>query len=205
MKTYLFVISLFFLTLFLSCSESNNESVFEMEPLTENDIADILFLLEEEKLARDVYLFSFEKYGSSIFNNISKSEQQHMNQVLNLINLYGLTSIASSEIGVFNNSELQNLYNSLIEKSSISLTEALKVGATIEDLDINDIEQMEHNTNNKDLLIILANLKCGSRNHLRNYISQLKTINEIYEPQFITIEEFDDIVQTSNEKCGLLN
>jgi hypothetical protein len=205
MKTYLFFISLFFLTLFLSCSESNNESVFEMEPLTENDIADILFLLEEEKLARDVYLFSFEKYGSSIFNNISKSEQQHMNQVLNLINLYGLTSIASSEIGIFNNSELQNLYNSLIEKSTISLTEALKVGATIEDLDINDIEQMEHNTNNKDLLIILANLKCGSRNHLRNYISQLKTINEIYEPQFITIEEFDEIVQTSNEKCGLLN
>ena len=205
MKTFLFIISLFCLTLFLSCSDNNNESVFEMESLTENEIADILFLLEEEKLARDVYLFSFEKYGNSIFHNISKSEQQHMNQVLNLINLYGLTNVASLETGIFNNSELQNLYNSLIEKSSISLADALKVGATIEDLDINDIEHMEFSTNNKDLLIILANLKCGSRNHLRNYISQLTSINEIYEPQFISIEEFDKIVQTSNEKCGLLN
>lgn len=97
------------------------------------------------------------------------------------------------------------MYKSLIEKSAISLTAALQVGATIEDLDINDIENMENGVANSDFLTVFANLKCGSRNHLRNYYNQLIVMQQNYEPQFISLEEFTEIVQSPNEKCGLAN
>lgn len=205
MKIFSTIVFTIFTTVILSCSGSDNEIILERESLTQNQISNLLFLIEEEKLARDVYLFSFEKYGNIIFNNIAKSEQQHMNQVLSLMDLYKITNTASTEIGIFNNIELQNLYKSLIEKSAISLTAALQVGATIEDLDINDIENMENGVANSDFLTVFANLKCGSRNHLRNYYNQLIVMQQNYEPQFISLEEFTEIVQSPNEKCGLAN
>ena len=57
-----------------------------------------------------MYLFSYDKYEAAIFNNISQSEQKHMNSVLSLMNKYGIPDSASTEIGVFNNSDLQSLY-----------------------------------------------------------------------------------------------
>lgn len=88
MKIFSTIVFTIFTTVILSCSGSDNEIILERESLTQNQISNLLFLIEEEKLARDVYLFSFEKYGNIIFNNIAKSEQQHMNQVLSLMDLY---------------------------------------------------------------------------------------------------------------------
>ena len=46
-------------------------------------------------------------YKDKIFSSIASSEQQHMDQVLVLLNNYGLTDPASSERGVFENQVLQ--------------------------------------------------------------------------------------------------
>ena len=105
-------------------------------PLSEQEKADILFLREEEKLARDVYLLSYDLYGHIIFNNISNSEQTHMNSVYTLIVKYNLSDPAEGrQQGEFENVVLQNLYDSLALQSSVSLLAALKVGAAIEDLE----------------------------------------------------------------------
>lgn len=179
----------------------NDETATQIS-LTTNELDDLLFLREEEKLARDVYLFSFEKYNMQIFKNISNSEVQHMSNVLQLLNTYNIDDPASTEIGVFNNSVLQTIYNELIEQSSISLIEALKVGDKIEDLDIRDLALNELRTDKSDLLSIYGSLKCGSRNHLRSFHSQVLQNNGEYMPEFISQEYFDSIVTTSNEKCG---
>ncbi|MBT33962.1 MAG: hypothetical protein CMO01_30230, partial [Thalassobius sp.] len=136
MKKYVIIIAigLSFLT---SC---DNEEV-EIDVLSNQEISDLLFLREEEKLARDVYMYSFNKYSQSIFTNISNSEQSHMNSVLSLLDKYGLTDpVTNNEAGVFANEELQELYNQLTDLSDTSLSKALEVGANIEDLDIKDIE-----------------------------------------------------------------
>lgn len=202
-----------------SCSENDNELplseitltqpeidelmlISEKEVLAQQEIDDLLFIREEEKLARDVYLFSFDKYGVAIFGNISKSEQQHMDQVLTLLNSYQIVDPASTERGVFTNQTLQNLYNDLVAKSNISLIEALAVGATIEDLDINDIEVNIDRTVKEDILIVYNNLKCGSRNHLRGYIGQLTLNGVVYVPQYISLIEFTEIINSANERCG---
>jgi hypothetical protein len=198
MKKLVFVA--FLTSIMLSnCSSDNGNSV--LVPLSEAEISDLKFLREEEKLARDVYLFSYNKYQISIFNSISQSEQKHMTSVLSLLNKYGISDPASAEIGVFVNQDLQTLYNSLTAQSDISSVEALKVGATIEDLDINDIDNFIVNTTKSDLLSVYDNLTCGSKNHIRNYTSQLVINGVVYVPQFISVEFYNIILSQSNTSC----
>lgn len=199
MKKILFATVLTLLMLSSCSNDNDNQSSI---PLTQAEIDDLKFLREEEKLARDVYLFSYNKYQVSIFNNISQSEQKHMNSVLNLMNKYGIPDSASTEIGVFNNTDLQQLYTALTTQANISLIEALKVGATIEDLDINDIDDFISNTNKSDILNIYDNLTCGSKNHIRSYTSQLSSNGETYIPQFISNEYYITILNESNGGCG---
>lgn len=199
MKNNLFATALV-LMIFSSCSnDNNNQSTI---PPTQAEIDDLKFLREEEKLARDVYLFSYYKYQISIFDNISQSEQKHMDSVLNLMNKYGIPDSASTEIGVFNNADLQTLYASLIAQSNLSSVDALRVGATIEDLDINDIDDFIRNTTKSDILNVYDNLTCGSKNHIRTYTSQLSISGVTYSPQFISVEYYNAILSESIGGCG---
>lgn len=171
-------------------------------PLSQAEINDLKFLREEEKLARDVYLYSYDKYQLMIFDNISQSEQRHMNSVLNLLNKYGIPDSASTEKGVFNNPDLQKLYNSLTKQADISSVEALKAGATIEDLDINDIDDFTANTTKPDLLNVYGNLNCGSKNHIRAFTRWLENVGVTYTPQYLSIEEYTIILSSLNGGCG---
>ncbi len=189
------------LTLIMLSSCSNASDIQSSVPLTQEENDDLRFLREEEKLARDVYLFSYDKYQISVFNSISNSEQKHMDSVLSLLNKYGIPDSASPLIGVFVNQDLQLLYNSLIAQSNISSIEALKVGATIEDLDINDIDHFIVNTTKSDLLSVYDNLTCGSKNHIRSFTSQLTLYEVTYIPQFISIEYYNIILSSPSGGC----
>jgi len=170
------------------------------------DEADMLkYMREEEKLARDVYTTLSAQYSLPVFKNIAKSEQWHMDRVLCLLNYYNIEDPASSEAGVFNNSELQELYNNLIAQGSISLVEALRVGATIEDADIHDLNLNISQTENEAIITIFEHLACGSSNHMRAF-SRLLNINDVvYTPQFISQEEYNIILSGSNGPCGIGN
>lgn len=172
------------------------------DTLTSDEKNDLLFSREEEKLARDVYINSYNKYGLSIFNNISSSEQKHMDSVLKALVKYGLEDPASPTIGVFSNQTLQDLYDELVAKSNNSLTDALIVGCIIEDLDIKDLEGLISRTDESIIINTYESLECGSRNHLRSFISQLDSINVSYDPQYISLEEFNAIINSDLETCG---
>ncbi len=163
----------------------------------------LLLMREEEKLARDVYLFLYDKHKINIFKNISSSEQQHMDSLLTLLNRYKLNDpIGNDEKGKFMNSELQALYNDLTKKGASSAVEALKIGATIEDLDIKDLRDLLKTNDNEDIKFVYDNLMKGSRNHLRSFIKQLKQSKADYSPQYISRDEFDAIVNSSMETGG---
>jgi hypothetical protein len=199
MKKIVFVA---FITAILLSNSSYVSYDKALVPLSQAEINDLKFLREEEKLARDVYLYSYDKYQLMIFDNISQSEQRHMNSVLNLLNKYGIPDSASTEIGVFNNPDLQKLYNSLTKQANISSVEALKAGATIEDLDINDIDDFTSNTTKPDLLNVYGNLNCGSKNHIRAFTRWLENNEVTYAPQYISVEEYNTILSSSNGGCG---
>lgn len=156
---------------------------------------------EEEKLARDVYTTLYAKWKINIFSNITDSEQTHMEAVLQLLNKYNLPDpVGDNTVGEFNNTDLQELYNQLIELGSTSVSDALKVGATIEDLDIFDLENALIKINNQDITLVYESLTKGSRNHLRSFYSNILIAGETYTPQYITQEKFDSIVNSPMEK-----
>lgn len=156
---------------------------------------------EEEKLARDVYQVLYAKWKLQSFSAIAGSEQRHMDSVKLLLDKYNMVDPAADTApGVFGDQELQELYNSLIEQGQKSLVEALKVGATIEDLDIKDLYDLIEETDNTDIQTVYQNLVKGSRNHMRTFINQLSMNNATYEAQFLTADQIDDIVTSPRER-----
>ena len=186
--------------LFIACSTNNEPTA--ATSLTEDEKNDLLQLREEEKLARDVYIYTYNKYGLNISSNISKSEQTHMDKVLNILISYDLKDPVLEENGAFSSEGLQILYNQLTAKVDLSVMDALIVGATIEDLDIKDIEEFSSRTTKDDILSMYANLMCGSRNHLRSYYAQIIAAGGSYTPVYISQSEFDAIVNSNNEQYG---
>jgi len=142
-------------------------------PLTTAEQAGLLYMREEEKLARDVYNVFYTRYGLRVFNNIAAGEQAHMDAVLTLLTRYDLSDPAAAAPGVFNNAELQALYDDLIDQGSQSLSEALRAGVLIEETDIADLQDSLAQTTHADIRTVYTNLLRGSGNHLRAFSRQL--------------------------------
>ncbi len=173
----------------------------EKEPLSDAETQGILLMREEEKLARDVYITLYEKWDIRTFTNISKAEQTHMDAMKLLVDRYELTDpMTTDEVGVFTNPELQKLYDDLVEEGSSSLENALKIGSTIEDLDIYDLERLMKTADNSDVKIVYQNLLKGSRNHLRAFDRQLQRNGYSYEAQYLTQKAYDAIAQSEQER-----
>ena len=185
--------------------ESILESV-EKSSLSNGEAEGILLMREEEKLARDVYLTLYDKWGLRTFTNIAGAESTHMDAMGILLERYNLDDpIKSDTIGVFTNPEMQNLYDTLVTQGSESFNAALNVGATIEDLDIYDLERLIADTNNDDLKIVYQNLLKGSRNHMRAFDMQLSRNGINYEAQFISNESLSVILNTDMERGAVIS
>lgn len=174
--------------------------------LSEDEINDLLFMREEEKLARDTYLTFYELYDNlTVFSNIASSEQKHMDAMLKLLKKYDLPDpAAGNEIGEFTNTDLQTLYDdTLIPLGEASGLGALKVGGLIEEKDMKDINAAIERSQQDDIDAVYATLLCGSRNHLRAFAQNIETVTgEPYVAQLLTQAEVDAILGTPMEKCN---
>jgi hypothetical protein len=152
--------------------------------LSDDEVYWLTYMREEEKLARDVYLILHEEWGSRIFDNISQSEQTHMDAIKTLLDRYGLDDPAEgSDVGVFTpGTGLQELYDDLITGGKESLVNALKVGVFIEQTDIDDLTQGIATTTRKDIKTVYTNLRKGSLNHLDAFCSNLAKLGVACEP-----------------------
>ncbi len=190
--------SLFLLT---ACSNNDEDEIINNIELNLADKDALLFMLEEEKLARDTYDYLNNLWSLNQFANIKVSEQSHMNSVANLLTinnvLYNILPL-----GEFDNPELQSLYDQFVIDGSISIDNALQIGATIEDLDIRDLQTYIDATSNTALITVFESLQCGSRNHLRSFVSTIENSGANYVPQYITQEMYNLIINNSNEQCN---
>lgn len=180
--------------------EPNLHAVLVETPAISNtELEMLLKMKDEEKLARDVYSTLYEKWGSVIFSNIAGAEEKHLNAVITLLKYYDASDTLISERGLFASEEITALYSELITNGSVSLEEALKVGALIEELDIDDLMECLENTSNQNIIIVFENLLKGSRNHLRAFSRQLTNLGITYVPQYIDQATFDNIVNSPME------
>ncbi|MCW8821833.1 MAG: DUF2202 domain-containing protein [Sulfurovum sp.] len=156
------------------CNSSNNDTL----QMTEDQKATLLYIYQEEKVARDVYIYLGNLYpAENTFAYIQLSEQRHMDVVEELCIKYNvdISAVDETDIGVFILPELQALYDQLIADGSASLLAALQVGVLIEETDITDLEEASVGMPS-DVVNVFENIKEGSLSHLDafNYsISQL--------------------------------
>lgn len=171
-------------------------SLLPKEDLSQKEIDGLIFLREEEKLARDVYLTLNETFPLRTFENISKSEQQHMDAIKYLLDRYDIEDPANEEeIGSFKNNELQDLFNTLIESGEKEKIAALKVGALIEEKDILDLDhELNDIVDNQDIKFVYENLIRASKNHLRAFIGVLNLNGVDYTPLILEQIYFDEII-----------
>lgn len=165
--------------------------------LDSDEVKDLLFMREEEKMARDVYETMFDKYPTaSVFARIAISEQAHMDSMQRMIDRYDLTDpVVDDTVGVFQDKGLQNTYNGLVAKGNNSLKDALMVGALIEEIDINDLKHAMLETDESALDFSYGNLMRASENHLRAFVRELRVIDSSpYVAQNMTQAEVDGII-----------
>jgi hypothetical protein len=156
----------------------------------------LIYMREEEKLARDVYLALYDLWGLPVFQNIAGSEQNHMDSVLSVLDAYGIADLAENHgAGEFSIPEFRSLYDQLLAQGQLSLADALRVGATIEELDIVDLNERVAQTDNETIVQIFSNLVAGSENHLRAFVSNLQNqIGEQYVPVYLDQSTFQAIM-----------
>jgi hypothetical protein len=160
----------------------------------------LVFMREEEKLAHDVYALLDLRWSTNtrVFGNIAKSEATHTEAVRQLLLRYSLSDpSATSAAGQFQNATLQGLYTQLTAAGAISLIDALKVGAAIEEIDIN---KALLGIDNQDIVLVYQNLLKGSRNHLRSFVANLVNQGVTYVPQYMGVVDYSAIIATPIER-----
>jgi hypothetical protein len=166
----------------------------------ETELEILIHMKEEEKLARDVYSALSQKWDKHIFNRISQAENTHMNAIVYLLGNYGTDYTQVLAQGTFSFPEYQLLYNELVTKGSVSVEEAYKVGALVEEMDIADLIESLKNVTDENIKVVFENLEKGSRNHLRTFSSQLTTLRLTYIPVYLSTEEYTIIVNSPAEQ-----
>ena len=125
------------------------------------------YLVEEEKLARDVYLYFATNVTSNKFANIARSEQTHMDLIGTVLKTYKYFNPTLTRApGVFRDKTLQSLYTALTAKGSTDIWAAYQVGGDIENRDITDLQLMLKSTMPADMKLAVNNLLKASINHL---------------------------------------
>ena len=192
-----------------------------------NEETHMVFMREEEKLARDVYITLGDLYPYAIvFSNIDDAEQQHTTTLKNKLSKYNIDDPNTDDtVGAFTGEDYGwyfiEKFELLVAWGENSELDALYVGAFIEELDMLDIVQCPkvvvdtHNkikdssecglnyTNNSDLQSMLGSLLEGSKNHLRSYVGNIEAVQGecAYEAQVLTQLEVDTILGRVGE-CG---
>lgn len=165
----------------------------------------LVFMREEEKLARDVYLTLGDAWPSQpVFNNIATtSEQTHTDTMRDKLLQYNIddpnpdTNNLPTSIGVFTGATwgwyFTEKFDALVAAGMESEKAALYVGAFIEELDMHDIVECPqvivdtdngigeggcglNYTDEQALINAYSSLVDGSENHLRSFVGQIEAL-----------------------------
>lgn len=186
-----------------TCQATGTCQTTVYQALSSAETATLVFMREEEKLARDVYLVLHQQWQIPVFSNIASSEQQHTDKVKGLLQTYRLADpVTNDTVGVFQNPQLASLYAQLVAQGKTSAIEALQVGALIEETDIADLQKAIAGTTRPDIVQVYSNLMRGSRNHLRAFVGQLAAQGGAYTAQVLPQAEVDAIASSATERGG---
>ncbi|MBN2664832.1 MAG: DUF2202 domain-containing protein [Bacteroidales bacterium] len=172
-----------------------NQQSTPKEPISQAEIQILKYMADEEKLAGDVYKTLYETWNLRIFDNISKAEDHHQKLVVKMLTKYEIEYTPKTDRGKYNDPKMEQLYLDLVLEGKKSIVDALKTGAKIEDLDIFDLNSaIENDVDSNDITAVFTNIRQGSYQHIKAFTNVLKRYDESYTPQYISEEEFNNII-----------
>ncbi len=188
---------------------SNSDKGFELSnyPVTPNLSQELknslAYMGNEERLAYDVYLnlYNYHSKNSNIeikqlYNIATNSESRHISIVQDIVKRYNLNVSDLSNVdetivsknnmssenmpsGVYDIQKIQELYDTLYAKGTVSQQDALEVGCMVEVTDVDDLDKYitkADNANAIDIVAAFKVLRSGSYNHYWAFDKGLKNI-----------------------------
>ena len=203
--------------------QSTNTTDGDQSKLDSAEEAHLVFMREEEKLARDVYMTLSTLWPDArVLVNIGEgSEQTHTDVMRDKLADYGVddpnpeTNDLPSSIGYYTGEDygvyFTEKYQLLVNSGSQSELDAMYVGAFIEELDMHDIVECPtvivetdngitdcgmNYTDEQPLINAYASLLDGSKNHLRAFVGRIENVigEGNYKAQVISQEVVDAIL-----------
>lgn len=183
-----------------SCDISSSVNSLPLGEISDAEKEDLLFMVEEEKVAHDVYYLFYQNYSQQVFINIAQSEAAHICAVSSILDRYNIQNPTdNTAIAEFTNPALQALYDQLVTEGEASLVSGLSTGALIEEVDIADLRVALQRTDNQDIALVYESLMKGSRNHLRSFVGNLSNQGISYQPQVLSEEDYLEIINSPME------
>jgi hypothetical protein len=152
---------------------------------------------DNQKLSLFVYDSLFAIWGINPFGNIRYAEDQHVHFLDDVAENYALVL---DENGISNNNpgfitqQAETIYQESISKGSLSVVDALKRGALLEEMSLLVLHEAKAVTIKSDLLHTFDILAMGSKNHLQAFNKRLKMYGVNYEPGILEPKDFKNII-----------
>ena len=144
-----------------------DQATYASGELTDAQRADLVFMVQEEKLALDLYTALGAEYDVRPFTRIAGAEQRHMDAVRTLLDTYGIDDpTVGLDVGEFVDADLASTYDTLLAQGMTSVDEALAVGRTVENDDIAALGEAADGVTAEDVAHVYAQLLAGSTKHL---------------------------------------
>lgn len=153
----------------------------------------LLFQIDEERMARELYTAFGAKWDLRPFANIPQAEARHEAALRQLATRAGL-NLPSAVAGRFDDPEVQKRYDELLALGLQSADSALRVGAYVEEVDIADLNTLLATTDSAALKTVAMALKTASGHHLNAYVGLLQTRSITYVPQVLNADEYQTIL-----------
>lgn len=152
--------------------------------------SEVVAAIEEERLARDLYLAAADLWKLRVFSNIAAAESRHETALLQVAASAGIP-VPARQTGVYASPDVQRLWADLLPLLTQSETGALRAAALVEESDIADLRRMRALATDEGTRAVLSNLERASRFHLQAFVRNLQARGVTYQPQVLTPDEFD--------------
>jgi hypothetical protein len=169
------------------------------QEINQDEIRDLRYTREEQKMSLDLYQEFYMLYEHHVFDQIATSEERNMEKVRKLLDVYGLvdpiTGIRELR-GEFHNATIQQHYDHFYALGIQSRTDALKVSAQVEELDISILQLHLNRTDNPLLRSTYEQLLRESEDHLLTFVRHLEMEGQDYHAKILSEEELQKLLSS---------
>lgn len=152
-----------------ACAGADSEgATVELTPAAREAL---LFQIEEERMAEELYRELGKKWGARPFARIPQAEAHHAAMLRALAQRAGL-AVPEAVAGVFASAVIQERHDSLLARGLVSEAEALAVGAAVERQDIADLKTLIASTDSAELKQLAQALEAASERHLAAFTGE---------------------------------